>query len=185
MWIAVSDLPADGAELRFSDPTIWEGPMREFGMDCRVVQPLEAVVSILPQQGEGVDGCIIRGRLTGEIVVPCNRCAEDASVHINTTFDTFEPFPDALASNEEEAIGEEPDELVVRRVNGVPQINIEGLLWEEFAMILPVKPLCKPDCKGLCPICGHNKNHGECSCAANEGDPRLAALRNVKLAKKA
>ena len=183
MWIALSDLPADGAVINFTDPSIWSEPMKEFGVDCRVLTPLSASMSISPQQGDGVDGCLIRGTLKGKVALPCNRCAEDAIVSIDSTFETFEPFPPLEETDVQDDL-DTPDEMVVRRINGAAQINPEALLWEEFALALPVKPLCRPDCKGLCPTCGHNKNHGDCGCEENEGDPRLAALRGLKLPKK-
>ena len=68
-------------------------------------------------------------------------------------------------------------------LDGAPEINLAGLLWEEFVLALPVRPLCKPDCKGLCPDCGKNLNEGSCSCVRDEGDPRLAALRGLKVKK--
>ena len=54
-------------------------------------------------------------------------------------------------------------------------------LWEEFSLALPVKPLCRPDCRGLCPECGKNLNEGACGCSRDSGDPRLAALRQLKV----
>ena len=78
---------------------------------------------------------------------------------------------------------EELKQLIVKLVDGAPEINLAGLLWEEFVLALPVRPLCKPDCKGLCPDCGKNLNEGSCSCVRDEGDPRLAALRGLKVKK--
>ena len=45
----------------------------------------------------------------------------------------------------------------------------------------PAKPLCRPDCKGLCPECGNNLNQTTCSCDRTPIDPRLAALKDIKL----
>lgn len=97
--------------------------------------------------------------LKGEVVVPCNRCAEDAHLIIDSSFDSFEPFPQADGETEprngkEKPFDSEADELIVKLVDGAPEINLAGLLWEEFVLALPVRPLCKPDCKGLCPDCG-------------------------------
>jgi uncharacterized protein len=44
---------------------------------------------------------------------------------------------------------------------------------------LPMKPLCRPDCKGLCPQCGLNLNDEACSCAPDV-DPRLASLGAIR-----
>ena len=100
----------------------------------------------------------------------------------------MEPFPQADDETEprngkEKPFDSEADELIVKLVDGAPEINLAGLLWEEFVLALPVRPLCKPDCKGLCPDCGKNLNEGSCSCVRDEGDPRLAALRGLKVKK--
>ncbi len=182
MWLAMSDLPAEGRRLTFDDPAIWTVPLQEFGIPCRILVPLEAELFVVPHHGDGVDGCFIRGTLRGEVSLPCNRCAEDARIVINSDFETFEPFPvehDAERASQQERLSSDdvPDEEVVRIKDGVAQFNPQALLWEEFSLALPVKPLCRPDCKGLCPVCGHNRNKGDCSCATEEGDPRLAALK--------
>jgi uncharacterized protein len=51
---------------------------------------------------------------------------------------------------------------------------------EQFYLALPMKPLCREDCKGLCPICGVNRNRETCSCRSEWVDPRMEALRKLK-----
>lgn len=87
--IALNNIAPEGKTFVMDDPAIWSVPMTECGMDCRVVQPLVGTVTLLPQE----DGCLVRGNLKGEVVVPCNRCAEDAHLIIDSSFDSFEPFP--------------------------------------------------------------------------------------------
>lgn len=182
MWLAMSDLPAEGRRFTFDDPTIWTGPLDEFGIPCTILVPLKAELFLLPHHGDGVYGCLVRGTLRGEVSLPCTRCAEDARIVINNDFETFEPFPagqedEDTSPQERISLDDIPDEQVVRIKDGVAQFNPRALLWEEFSLALPVNPLCRPDCKGLCPVCGHNRNKGDCSCAAEEVDPRLAALK--------
>lgn len=55
-------------------------------------------------------------------------------------------------------------------------ISLDELVMDEIASQMTMKPLCKPDCKGLCPRCGNNKNVYECSCKLDEVDPRLQIL---------
>jgi uncharacterized protein len=64
------------------------------------------------------------------------------------------------------------------------EINPGALAWEEFSLALPVKPLCRANCKGLCPTCGCNRNHESCACATAEVDLRLAGLRGLNILKK-
>jgi uncharacterized protein len=59
------------------------------------------------------------------------------------------------------------------------RIDLNELLREQFYLALPMKPLCRDDCKGLCPQCGTNLNTGACSCATQWEDPRLAPLKGL------
>ena len=178
-WIALQSIPSRGSILQLDDQALWEGPIQEFGMVCRIVDPLRAEVTIFPQE----KGVLFRGRITGTVALPCNRCTEDSLAVINHAFDSFEPLPaDPLRdSGEEDEEALEADEAVIRVApgGGSVEVNPAALVWEEFSLALPVNPLCGEYCKGLCPACGCNGNQANCSCAPAEGDPRLAALRGL------
>ena len=60
------------------------------------------------------------------------------------------------------------------------EIDLGQLMGEQFYLSLPMKPLCKDDCKGLCSTCGTNLNKATCDCNTQWEDPRLAALRALK-----
>ncbi len=179
-WISLDSIPADGQSLIVDDPAVWEAPIAEFGMCCRVTEPLRGEVFLLPVEG----GCLIRGRLTGKVVVPCDRCAEDVPVEVNTRFESFEPVPSEADSEASASFSEAVDAEAARLGAAGPEINPAALLWQEFALALPAKPLCSAECRGLCPRCGRNRNTGTCICPPEEGDPRMAALRNLKIAKR-
>lgn len=189
MWMNLRSLPPEGSTVTVDDPAVWAEPLAEFDMTCRIITPLVGQVILLPQSGEGMNGgCLVRGTLKGEVALPCNRCAEDAHVLIDSRFESFEPVPvdcDDMAGLDPDAddMPEDVDETVIRIENGVPQINPAALLWEEFLLSLPVKPLCMTDCKGVCPICGKNRNTTPCQCKEDDGDPRMAALRALKVEK--
>lgn len=171
--VSINDLPPDGKEFTLDDQEIWLAPLKEFHMECRVEKPLEASLTVVPAE----EGCLVRGRLSGEVVVPCNRCAEDAGVTIDTRFDEFEEIPP-----EESAAGADgaPDgECHVVFDRHAPMLDLAAVCWEQFMLSLPVAPLCKEDCKGLCPSCGTNLNEGECSCERGHDDPRMAPLRDL------
>lgn len=91
---------------------------------------------------------------------------------------------DATEQDESDDLSLDVDENVIRISAHGLEMNIGNLAFEEFLLALPVKALCSEDCKGLCPKCGHNLNTGQCACSRSEGDPRLAALRNLTLGKK-
>ena len=182
-WIPLQSIPVAGKTILLDDQRLWESPLREFGVTCRILEPVTARVEILPQ----AEGILFRGRLRGKVALPCDRCANDSVVVLDQRFDSFEPFPGevlpgAHARNEEEQFGD-VDEAVIRNApngRGI-EINPSALAWEEFSLALPVKPLCDEACKGLCPVCGVNKNIESCACEAERGDPRLAPLRGLTI----
>ena len=59
-------------------------------------------------------------------------------------------------------------------------IDLGQLIREQFYLSLPMKPLCRPDCRGLCPDCGTDLNAGACGCVERTVDPRWAALAALK-----
>jgi len=73
-------------------------------------------------------------------------------------------------------------QLWLRLTPGAHDVSVEGALpsRESLQIALPMKPLCKDDCKGLCPNCGTNLNKATCDCTTHWEDPRLAALRALK-----
>lgn len=167
------NLPEDGKEVTIDDQSVWLDRLREFKMDCRVISPLKSRLTIWLSQ----DGCLIRGTLEGTVAEPCNRCAEDAIIEINSSYDEFEEIPEEPRGPHK---GENSESHIVFDEH-TPMLNLAEVAWEQFMLSIPVNPLCKPDCKGLCTQCGANLNQGSCSCAHEESDPRMAALRNLKI----
>ncbi len=168
-WIPIGDIPQEGEEFSFDDQTFWEDGWKEFSIPAKVREALVAAVTVLPQ----TDGAaLVRGTLQGSVLLPCDRCMGDFILVIDETFDVYEQLPDG------EDFDEEPR---IRKESGQLQLNIGAILWEEFAVTLPVKPLCDEGCKGMCPKCGKDLNEGICTCEREEGDERLAVFRNLKI----
>jgi len=112
------------------------------------------------------EGIVVRGELTTAWTAPCSRCLEpvggDIAVHVDELFETV-PLEGETYQLEEDVIDLEP---MVR----------DALLLE-----LPLVPLCRADCAGLCATCGVNHNVASCDCATDEPDPRWAALRSLEI----
>lgn len=185
--ISLNDLPPEGKEFHLDDPAIWQAPMKEFGMDCRVSKPLSATINVLPTDG----GWLVRGTLAGEVVLPCSRCAEDSPSSISARFEDFEELPDdddfegpggGASLSGAQAQDEDAESRLVF-INNVPMLDLAAICWEELMLALPVTPLCTTSCKGLCAGCGANLNEGMCSCEHEKGDPRMAVLRGLTLHK--
>ncbi len=59
------------------------------------------------------------------------------------------------------------------------RLDLDELVRAEVILHLPMKHLCRPDCLGICPVCGQNLNERDCGCRVKEVDPRLAALQEL------
>ena len=174
-WASLADLPPQGADFVLEDAAIWDALVEEFRLNCRLPQSPKAELQVLPVEG----GFLVRGRIAGAFVLPCSRCAEDSVAPFDERFEHFVALPpeDTDEAKEQEYEAEAHLRILA---DGAPELNLAGLCGEEFVLALPVKALCAPDCKGLCPACGINHNEASCGCA-DEADPRLAALRGLKI----
>jgi uncharacterized protein len=117
--------------------------------------------------------------LTGELVaagqVTCSRCL--APVPFSRSGEVSWLFAPAHRRPTEEET-----ELTARDLDVVWYedfiVPFDPLVDEQLQLDLPMKPLCRPDCRGLCPRCGADRNDAPCSCR-DEGDRRLAKLKSL------
>jgi uncharacterized protein len=70
------------------------------------------------------------------------------------------------------------DELAVSFYRN-DEIDLAHMIWEQIVLALPMKPVCKTDCQGLCPDCGVNRNIKTCSCVRDTVDPRWESLKSL------
>lgn len=113
-----------------------------------------------------VEGILVTGTLSGRMEFRCARCLREFSRDFQA--DVRELF--AHAASEEE------DQYPI--ADGA--IDLEPMARDALLLHVPFSPLCRPDCMGLCPRCGGDRNLGECSCGP-EVDPRWAALSSLRL----
>jgi uncharacterized metal-binding protein YceD (DUF177 family) len=124
------------------------------------------------------DDYLLRGDLVGDLETPCARCLEPALVHVELPVTvTFVPAgAEDVDPDEEDA---DPD---VVTFNG-SELDLSGELRDELVLAVPFNPLCDEGCRGLCPLCGNNRNVNPCKhAAATPAAPGgLAALGKIKL----
>lgn len=119
------------------------------------------------------DVCV-RGRLSSRVPQTCSRCLQPFAVTVRAEVDTrFCPRP--LARGEEVELT--ADDLEVD-FYADDLLDLNRLIQTETELGLPMKPLCRRDCLGLCPVCGGNRNLTPCTCEVRLPDPRLAALKD-------
>ena len=119
----------------------------------------------------------LKGSYSGEFKVPCARCVEPVEIPLAAEFDLiFRPIGvDAGASERSISAGE----TEIGYYQG-DSLLLEDVLREQVLLSLPVRTLCKPDCKGLCPRCGKNRNLEACTCDEGPSDPRWEALAGLR-----
>ena len=118
----------------------------------------------------------IVGTVKTVLELPCSRCLEPFRLPVDAEIDLRYLPASELSSDDEREIAEEDVDISYYRDD---QIDLTELLREQFYLALPMKPLCRDDCKGLCPQCGVNRNTGTCECGSGWEDPRLAGLKGL------
>jgi uncharacterized protein len=119
----------------------------------------------------------LKGHWKGDFQVPCARCVEDVPMVLEGNFDLiFRPLG-ADAGPQERSISAVETEIGYYQKDS---LLLEDVLREQVLLSLPVRTLCKEDCKGLCPHCGGNRNSQACSCEEGQNDPRWEALGDLR-----
>ena len=110
------------------------------------------------------------GRLAGDVTIPCRRCLEDTSVHVQD-----ESHVIFAEKGSEEA--EDPDVYLLDERSH--RLDLRPVVREQWLLNVPSFAVCRDDCKGICPTCGKDLNEGPCECPETR-DSRWDALRKVQ-----
>ena len=141
--------------------------------DARLIKAAELRGEI-DRDGQEIE---LRGRVSTEIEVPCDRCLKNVALPIDTAFDArFVPSV-SWGSSLEHELGE--DDLKLSVFDG-QAIELRDLAREEILLAIPSHVLCREDCKGLCPVCGGDLNTVDCNCGDEQVDPRWSALKDLR-----
>lgn len=113
-------------------------------------------------------GAELTGRLEATVALRCSRCLESFPWSLRTEFELSVVVEHAGAPSGEAAAS------VLAAPEG--RIALEEVATEQLYLGLPLKPVCRETCRGLCPNCGADLNNDPCACTADAIDPRLAPL---------
>jgi len=119
----------------------------------------------------------LNGQLKAKFELACARCLEPVEHEVARKFDLLYRPLGADAGREELSVTSAEAEIGYYEGEG---LLLEDVLREQVLLTLPLKVICREDCKGLCPHCGRNLNSGPCSCADPLEDPRWAALKEIR-----
>jgi uncharacterized protein len=172
--------------MRYKIKDIGEG-----GIDLSVAVSEAWLAAVCPEASLGVsaagvrldgrlepvgEGYLLRGTLRGELTAPCARCLEPAPVLIDapiavTFIERDEP---------EESEDEDDQDDVISFQHGVIDVGLS--IRDEILINVPMSPICQPDCAGICPICGANRNETPCVCEKQPLETsKLGGLAKIKL----
>ena len=111
-------------------------------------------------------GLLLQGDFTAFVELECVRCLESFSQPLKLSFTDLYAFDKRNISESNLLVPEEG------------QIDLEPLIREYAYLEFPISPVCQPDCKGLCPVCGENLNHTDCG-HRPEPDSPFAVLKDL------
>jgi len=169
MFFNVRDL-----ELRAGrfDVELAPGAIEFFDPKLRQAGPLKASGKV-ELTVESLDEIRVAGHLTVLMEADCDRCLEPAKCPIDTDFELFYR-PVAEGYGEEIAISDDEAEMGFYEGDG---IELNDVLREYVLLALPMQRVCSQDCKGICPVCGQNRNQKVCACQVESADDRWEALK--------
>ncbi len=150
----VSDLSFDESELRLIEPARVQGTVRKHG-DAE-----------------------LRGEVRTKVNVSCARCLKLVELPIDVKF--TERFVPSVSWQNEEGHELQTEDLNLAVFDG-EAIELDDVVREEILLAIPAQVLCREDCKGLCPVCGVDRNELSCDCESVPVDSRWEKLKDLRL----
>lgn len=145
-------------------------------LDRRVPAPAELSDDVVTLTGEVavdalvervVDGLLVRGTVAVPVRLACPRCLRERD--------------DEVRADIVEVFGSDDDDGEVGYDIVDATIDIDTLIRDAVAAAVPLQPLCRPDCAGLCPTCGADRNVAPCDGHPDQHDARWGPLADLQL----
>src|SRR5712692_2561518 len=170
MFLDVKELALHKIRIRQS---FAPGALDFHSKDFRQIEPLEVRAT-----AELVDSEIrISGALHTRLELVCARCLESVLEEISRDFDLYYRPMATIAKEEEVHLRWADTEIAFFQGDG---LFLADVLAEQVNLAVPMKAICRSDCRGLCPHCGANLNREDCRCETHTADARLAPLARLK-----
>ena len=178
MLIEIRDLEAHALDF---EEQIAPGAI-DFGAEIRQIGNLAVdgrAQLVREQHGKHqlINDIRVAGGLKARLEFSCARCLEPISQDISHRFDLLYRPQGSDAGKEELSVTAAEAEVSYYQGDG---LLLEDVLREQVVLAVPLKAVCREDCKGLCPHCGQNLNQGQCNCAEPVEDPRWEALKDIR-----
>jgi len=112
-------------------------------------------------------GLLVQGKFSGETMLECVRCLNEFSKSLVWKLTELYAFNEKSASDSGLII---PDDA---------QIDLESIIREYALLEIPINPICKPNCKGLCPVCGQDLNVADCGHHPPQDESPFSVLKKL------
>jgi uncharacterized protein len=165
MFLDLKDLSLRGGDRFQQTFGLDIAPVTLGGARHDVVLPDGVTVTVDRVAGGFLVGIDAEARIYG----PCARCLKEVVLPVRAEQQEFAPT--AKDGWEESDLSPFIADLVV---------DLSGLVREAVVLAVPAQLVCSPDCRGLCPACGHDLNTGSCACPPDVPDERWGKLRDLK-----
>lgn len=170
MFLDVHELATRKIRIRKNYPP---GTLDFHSGEFHQIEPLDVRAT-----AELVDDRIrIYGTFHTRLEMVCARCLEIVVEEVSKNFDLFYRPMNSVSREEEFRLNLDDTEIAFFEGDG---LFLADVLAEQVNLSLPMKVICRSDCRGLCPHCGVNLNQEECRCETHAADPRLAPLARLK-----
>jgi uncharacterized protein len=142
--------------------------------ECIFLLPLQVHLTVAREY----DHIRVNGRVETALSLNCARCLAEFQMVIDSPFTIFYIRAAGLPQDEDVELAEV--DMISATYEG-DEIDFTTEIAEQIILALPFKPLCKEDCRGLCPSCGAELNITECACGQNHLNVKFTALKNLKI----
>ena len=165
MRFIVSDIPEEGLSHDFDLP-----------VDLKGDEDQEIAHAEIKVRSSG-DRIFCDGSARMSTLLECSRCLIEYTSDLNVVFnEVYLPAPETFEEDEYELTLKASGSAYYSN----DEIDFDGLITEQLLLALPMKPLCKEDCRGICSKCGEDLNNNLCGCKNDGIDPRWLPLKKLK-----
>ena len=171
--------------MRYNVAQLMKGPtgdIRRYQLQEEINNLDESITPLSTLDGEvqlmrTMDGLLVTGDLHTSLQLECSRCLDIFSKVVRISLEEeFLPTIDVI-TGAHLSVDAEADEANL--IDDRHQLDLTEVVRQDLLVAIPVAPLCRTGCKGLCPICGKNWNHEECHHDNDDIDPRFAKLKEL------
>lgn len=145
-------------------------PLLAAGLDA--VQPVAGAVRLLRTDA----GVFVKGSVQAQVVVECCRCLTPFMLSLEAVVEEEFRAGGPFATDKRESEETEDPALLISDQH---ELDLLEVVRQQLLLALPMHPVCRPECAGLCPHCGQDLNDGPCECT-EEPDPRWSALKALQ-----